>query len=295
VPTDTPKGGGKGLKKRIGPLSAGAWLASLGGAAVVYILFRRYEADKAASAAAGGGTGAGVLTAGGTIPTSGSVGGGGGGAPFSTYAEWLTAAIAAMSSNGLDAGQALDGITSWLGGQCVAQNVYNGIVSAISSTSIGLPPGYASNLPPLTVCNTPAPTPTPTPTPTPAPTPTPTPAPAPAPQAPAVPIFQGLAPWLASAMGMNGESVASYAWDAPLGEFIVLTDKGGIYNVNPNGTPAGGHPFYGSYLGLPAADRQGAARIFNNLVVNSDGTYTITSTGGQSYTFNPSTAALEGV
>jgi hypothetical protein len=286
--------GGKGLKKRVGPLSVGGWLASVGGALALFLLWRRYEADKAGAAAAGGGTGAGVLTAGGTIPTTGNPSTGPAGAPFSTYSGWLTAAIAQMtSSNGIDAGQALNGITDWLSGQCVTQTVYNAIAQTIGNESIGLPPGFGSNIPTLSVCAVPPTNPPPAAPPPAAPPPAAP--PAAAPQTPAVPMFQGLAPWLASAMGLNGETVADYSWDAPLNEFIVLTNKGGIYNVNPNGTPAGGHPFYGSYLGLPAADQQGGPRTFNKLVINNDGTYTITSTGGQSYTFNPSTAALEGV
>ena len=149
-----PSGGSSGLKKRIGPLSVGGWAASLGGALVLYILLRRYEASKAASsAAAGGGTGADVLTAGGTVPTSLSQTGTTGGAPFSSYAGWLTAALAQMtSSSGLDAGTALNAINDWLNGQCVSQQGYTAITSAIASESIGLPPGWGTNLPNLTVC-----------------------------------------------------------------------------------------------------------------------------------------------
>lgn len=153
---ETQSTGGKGLKKRLGPLSLGGWLASLGGAAVVYILFRRYEADKtAASAAAGGGTGAGILTAGGTIPTTGLTSTTAAGAPFSSYAQWLTAAIAQMtSSSGVDAGTALNGITDWLSGQCVTSTQYQAISQTIANESIGLPPGYGSTIPALSVCST---------------------------------------------------------------------------------------------------------------------------------------------
>lgn len=284
--------GGKGLKRRIGPLSLGGWLGSLGGAAVLFILFKRYEADKAGAAAAGGGTGAGILTAGGTVPGSTSQLPNAGGAPFSTYAGWLTAAIAQItSSSGLDAGQALNGITDWLSGQCVDQTQYTAIAQTIGMESIGLPPGFGSNIPQLSVCgntggNNPPPPPPPPPS---AP-----PSPPPPPPAATEPIFGGLSAALSAAMTGNGETVAAHAWDPVLNEFIVLTNKGGIYNVNPSGAPSGG-TFYGSYLGLPAADRMGGPRTFNSLHINSDGTYTIVDTAGESYTFNPGTASLEGV
>lgn len=174
---ESTRGGGKGLKKKMGPLTAGGWLASLGGALVLFILVKRYQADRAmASAAAGGGRGSGILTGGGIIPpgTGGSTLGSGTGAPFSSYSAWLQAAIAQMSSGGLDAGQALDAITTWLGGGCVTQAGYQGIASVISTNSIGLPPGWGTSIPALSVCPIPTagggggPTPTPTPAPKPA-------------------------------------------------------------------------------------------------------------------------------
>lgn len=150
---DTPKGG-KGLKKRLGPLSVGGWAASLGGAAVLYVLLKRYEASKTAAA----GASSSVLTAGGTVPSSETTSTTGNVAPFTNYADWLTAAIAqGTSSSGLDSGQILNGITDWLSGQCVpTSQVYNAIAGLISNTSIGLPPGWGSAVPQLSVCATPA-------------------------------------------------------------------------------------------------------------------------------------------
>lgn len=284
---EAAKGGGKGLKRRLGPLSMGGWLLSLGGAGALFILFKRYEAGRNA-AAAGGGTGAGVLTGGGTIP-AGGVGGSAGNPPFSDYGAWLTAAVAQIASGGgVDSGQALDGIQTWLGGGCVSQRVYNAITqSVISNTSIGLPPGWGTSIPPLTVCAAAAPPPPPPPPPAPAPS-------APAAAAPAPPpVFGGLSGALSSQLTNNGESVASVQWDRVLNEFIVLTNKGGIYNVNAQGQPSGG-TFYGSYLGLPAQDRQGT-RTFNQLRINADGTYTAIATTGESYTFDPGIARLEGL
>lgn len=168
---------GKGLKKKVGPLSVGGWLASVGGALGLFILIKRYQAAKAsAGAAAGGGMGSGILTGGGIIPpgTAGTLPGGGTGAPFSSYSAWLQAAIAQMtSSSGIDSGQALDAITTWLGGGCVTQAGYQAITSVIGTTNIGLPPGWGTAIPALSVCGTPTttggpPPPTPTPTPTPA-------------------------------------------------------------------------------------------------------------------------------
>ena len=179
------EGGGaaKGLKKKAGPLTVGGWLLSVGGALGLYILIRRYQADRAAAnAAAGGGTGAGVLTGGGIIPAGVGQVGSGTGAPFSSYSSWLQAAIAQMtSSGGIDSGQALDAITTWLGGGCVSSAGYQAISGIIGSTNIGLPPGWGTSIPALSVC--------------PAPTSggggsNPPPAPPPAPSAPPVPPAQ---------------------------------------------------------------------------------------------------------
>ena len=92
---------------------------------------------------------------------------------------------------------------------------------------------------------------------------------------------------LATAMANNGESLLGPGqWDAKLNEWIFATNKGGVYNVGPGGGP--GTAFYGSYLGLPAAARQGPTS-FAGFTINPDGTYTLTRSDGANYTFTPTT------
>lgn len=267
---DAPKGGTKGLKRRVGPLSLGGWLLSLGGAAVLYLGFRRYEADKAASAAAGGGTGSGVLTAGGTVPTTGLASTTTTGT-FTDYASWLQAAVSAIASGGgIDSGQALDGIQTWLGGGCVSQKVYNAVTQeVISNTSIGLPPGWGTSIPSLTVCAAPSPPPKTPSTPTPS-TPA-APAPAPNNSNENAPLTAGLI----AMMTNNGEHVISSYFDSADNTMYYLTNKGGVYNI--------GSGFYGSafslgneFVGTPVS-----------ITGNKLGGYTIVNNYGQTYNFGP--------
>jgi hypothetical protein len=271
---DAPKKkSGSGIAKRLGPLPYWGWaLAAVGG----YIGYRYLQARNSAAAASG--------TTGGTLipndiglPASTTATGAG---SFSSISQWTQAMLTYLTGNGVSPADALNGVTSWLNGNCVSQTIYNQLSAGIVSSSVGLPPGY-TNVPTLSVC--PSPTQTPTTT---------NPAPA-TPSAPvaAAPLFQGLDAALQKQLSNNGETVAATAWDSTLNEFVVLTNKGGIYNVNPQGAPSGG-AFYGSYLGLPAADRAtvpGQVRTFTQLIINPDGTYTALDSAGESYTFTPST------
>lgn len=274
-----PKGGGKGLKKRIGPLSAGGWLVSVGGAGVLYLLFRRYEADKAAAGAAGGGTGAGILTAGGTVPTDTSTSPTNtAGSGFTNYASWLQAAVSAISSGGagIDAGQALDGIQSWLGGGCVTQKVYNAITQqVISNSSVGLPPGWGSAIPSLTVCAAAAPPPPPPPGGTPPPPKSTATQAAPPPAPNTSNRNASLSASLISMMTANGEHVVDSYYDQADNTMYYLTNKGGIYNV--------GNGFFGSAFSLGSAFQGQAVAIKGN----SLGGYTIVNNLGETYNFGP--------
>jgi hypothetical protein len=262
----------KGLKRPLGPLTLGGWLLAGGGAVVVWILWRRYEADKAANAAAGGGTGPGLLTgAGGTIPTPGAGTVTGNVAPFSSYSDWLQATVdQIVSGGGIDAGQALDAITTWLGGGCVSKSQYSAISNVLSSTSIGLPPGWGTSIPPLTVCSTATsgsgsgtvPT-----------TPS-TPAPAP-------PTVTGsnenasLTNALIAEMTTNGEHVIDEVFQPTNNTMYYLTNKGGIYTV--------GNGFYGSVFSLGSEFVGTPVKV----TLNSMGGYTIWNQYGQSYNFGP--------
>jgi hypothetical protein len=269
---EEPKG--KGLKRKAGPLTVGGWLLAGGGAFALFLLYRRYEASKVTASAAGGGTGPGILTAGGTIPTTGVTSSTAPGAPFSSYGAWLQAAIAQISSgSGLDAGQALDGITTWLGGGCVTEAAYQAITQVIASNSIGLPPGWGTSIPPLTVCaSSTAVSPPPSP-------PAAPPAPAPAP-APSTNQGASLSSSLISTMTTNGEHVIDTIYDPSTNTQLYLTNKGGVYTV--------GNGFFGSVFSLGSAFVGTPVKI----TLDNRGGYTIWNQYGQSYDFaGPGTGA----
>lgn len=274
-------GKGKGISKKLGPLPYWGWAAVGAGTFIVYRYVKARNAASAANAASGL-TGGSLIPNNIGLPTATNTPAGN----FSSVTSWTQAALAALTSGGMNPADALNAITSFLNGNCVSQAAYNGLGQALNSTSVGLPPGYSA-VPTLSVCPSPAQTPTTT---------NPSPPPA-TPSIPAVPIFSGLSSTLAAQLANNGETIAATQWDAAANEFILLTNKGGIYNVTPQGNPSGG-AFYGSYLGLPAADRAlapGQTRTFTQLIINPDGTYTAVSSTGERYTFNQSIAQLEGV
>ena len=142
------------LKKKVGPLSVGAW-AGVGLAAfgVLYVV-RRRAAAKAAPVAAG-------LSGGGTIPTStgnATTIGNGTGSAYNSTADYLSAIVPIITAaakkqnptakNSLDTAWACTQATRWLmNGQCVGARGYSAIGAAIATT--GLPPGANA---PLTIC-----------------------------------------------------------------------------------------------------------------------------------------------
>lgn len=144
-----------GLKKKIGPLSIGAW-AGVGVATIgVFYVIRRRSAAKAGSAAATG------LTGGGTIPAAGAITstiGSGSGSAYASTADYLAAIVPIISQaakqqnpgarTSLDSAWAYTQATRWLmNGQCVGARGYKAIGAAIATT--GLPPGANA---PLTIC-----------------------------------------------------------------------------------------------------------------------------------------------
>jgi hypothetical protein len=289
------------LKKKYGPLSAVGWGGVILGLGVVYYLYRRYEADAATNAA----NAANTLTGGSTIPageeavtsTSGST------PVWSSFQQWEQALLSAVTSAApatYSATDALNDITDWLNGSCVSQEGYSAIGTALNNPSIGLPPGYGTNLPALSVCSTGSTTTTSTgtgsssgssssgstgTTPT-----TTTPAPVVS-NSPGNP--PNLPAAIAAAMTQAGEVLGGApVWDAAYGEWLFFTNKGGIYNISPSG--AAGPVFNGSYEGLPAADKGpgptgSTSRTFTGLSVNPDGSYTLTDQWGENYTFAPGT------
>ena len=195
---------------------------------------------------------------------------------FQSFGGWQQAAIAAMAGGVLSPADALNGLTSWINGQCVTAKQYNGISSII--TTVGLPPGFSA-VPTLSVCpssgsgggavSPPAP-----------------PSPAPATSAPSSPGNPpNLAQTLIAAMTANGEHLVSGpVWDSVANEWLYLTQKGGVYAIDPTG--GGGSHFYGSGL---SSSLGGAfsGHTAQGITANPNGGYTITDTGGSNYTFGP--------
>ncbi len=285
-------------KKKYGPLTAVGWVAVLGGSILAYVLYKRYEANAAANAAN-------ATTGGSTIPnptaTTTTTGGQGTVAgAFSSFTAWEQAAIAAATQAvpGYSAAQAYNDITDWVNGSCVSSSGYTALSAVINSPSVGLPQGFGTSLPTLSVCPQASTAPPPATTTTAEP-PTAITPPASGPTVVAPPPSTAIGPApnlpaaIAAAMTNAGEVLGGAPqWDANLNEWLFFTNKGGIFNIAPSGVP--GPTFYGSYEGLPAADKGpgptgSTNRTFNGLKVNADGTYTLTDTLGENYTFTPST------
>jgi len=143
-----------GLKKKVGPLSVGGWVAVAGGGVAVLYYLRSRSAAKAAAAAATGTTG------GGTIPTAtgnSTIIGNGTGSQYASVSDYLSAIVPLISAAAqqqnpgkkqLDTAWAYTQATRWLmNGQCVGARGYRAIGAAINTA--GLPPGASS---PLTIC-----------------------------------------------------------------------------------------------------------------------------------------------
>lgn len=147
------KGGG-GLKKKVGPLPIWGWAVAGGGGFLVYRYLRARSAASA-SLAATGTTGGGTT---GTIPagTSGASGTAtsGGAGTFSSITQWQQALLTFLTGNGMTPAQAFTATSRFLNGNCVGKTAYDGISAALVSSSVGLPPGFSSNLPTLSLCAT---------------------------------------------------------------------------------------------------------------------------------------------
>lgn len=76
--------------------------------------------------------------------------------------------------------------------------------------------------------------------------------------------------------GLPGEKIVQIIQSAP-GVGYALTNFGGVET-------AGNAPFWGSYLGLPAAARQGGPRTFRSIQLTPQG-YRLTDTAGETYNF----------
>ena len=135
------------LKKKYGPLTGTGWLLTGGGVAAAWYIYSKIKAGSAASAAAPSS----VLTGSNSIPGGNTVTSATpNGATYSTLSEWENAAIAAMTGSGVAATDAYNNLQAWMGGSCVDSASYSALGSVISSQ--GLPPGFGSTMPILTIC-----------------------------------------------------------------------------------------------------------------------------------------------
>ena len=141
--TAPPKDKSKGKILGMSYLTAGLGAAGL---LLAWYLYRRMQASNAASAAQQS-TG---LVGGNTVP-SGQSQGSSSLPSFSSFSQWEQAALSSMTGPGYSASQALNDLVGWVSGQCVSKQGYTSIGNAIATQ--GLPPGFGTSLPPLTVCS----------------------------------------------------------------------------------------------------------------------------------------------
>ena len=200
--------------------------------------------------------------------------------------------LTALTGSGLSPTDAYNAIQNWINGVCLTTTQYSALGSYINSA--GTPPGYSSSLPPLTVCGNSGSTSGTGSTSSAGSGSGNTTTSSGPPGAP-----PGLPSSLASAMLSNGEHIVGQAWDPVYQDWVYLTNKGGIYNLNATGGQGNG--FMGSIFNLPnnhanwfnAAGQQ--IRQAERITVNPDGSYTITDTNGETYNFTPGVAASLGI
>jgi hypothetical protein len=152
------KGTGKGLSKKVGPLPVWGWGAA-GVSSLLIVRYLRARSSANASVAANGTTGdtltpseesalAALEGAGTTSSATSSF------PNFSSTAQWFEAGLEFLTGNGVDAGDAYNGLNAYLNGNCVSQAAYTAISQMLASTSVGLPPGFSAP-PTLSVCASP--------------------------------------------------------------------------------------------------------------------------------------------
>ncbi len=288
-------------KKKLSPVAIGAIVVAAGG---TYWLIRRHQSQQAAAASNG-------LTGGSTIP-GGGVSGSTPAASPNTLAQWIQQALSTITNAQYSSTAALNDINAWLAGQCVSAQGYTALGGLIGT--LGVPPGY-NTLPQLSVCTAPPPTTTgggswSAPLPGTGGTPTGS-SPLPGdgtggtsttgntaigsvpgtPAGSSSPVstpggVPSLGAGLIAQLTTAGEHIVATAFDPQLngGEYLYLTNLGGVYSQTQQGTPG---QIWGSYLGLTGQTPlpNGQQRQFNGLTVNPDGSYTLTDTNGESYKF----------
>lgn len=292
------------LTKEAGGQPVWAWGAELVGAFIVFRWWKNRQAANAANA----------VTA---IPSSvGPPGAGGGGATGTgvtapqNWAGWLQQALSSATGPGYGPSAAYNDFAQWIQGGCVSSTGFTAIGNAIST--LGLPPGFGSGVPAITVCSSNSTTGTsgggsqpPTGTGSKSPggwsgtiagnfppiTTPPVPGPGPGSSSSAAAkvvyaIGQVVAP---------GEHIVSTATDAAGGQYA-LTNFGGVYTANGAKISS---TLGGSYLGylntlspalqqtnIPKGPGTGLGDFTGgSIVVTSPGHYTLTDNTGHSYAF----------
>ena len=281
--SNAPKKAGSGLSKKVGPLPIWAWVAVVVGSYILYKYIRSRSGASTATASTAGGTvgasnGASSLlgsqgfsinpsgqivdNATGDIVGNGSSGSAGGGSTssLSTAAQWVANAESALQGLGYDQSAVANALQLYSSGQPLDPTSYGIIESAINQ-----------------VGSAPAPFGSPTQTPAGGSAGTPTTPSSTAPQTAPTPSIALPA----------GENFTSAAYNPLSGTWDFLTNLGGLYTLDNNGNPTTAGGFYGTYLSLPAADRQGTRGAFTTITVNSDGGYTEIDSNGEKYKFGP--------
>jgi hypothetical protein len=144
------------LTKKLGPLPRWGWGAVGGGVFLAYFLYKRYESGTTTgttTTSTSGGTSVPIVdvvdstpnaTTGTTTTTTPTA------TSFTNFTEWEQAVIKHLNTLGLSPATSVNAVQSWIRGGCVTQQGYNGLSSAVGA--VGLPPGFGTSLPTLSVC-----------------------------------------------------------------------------------------------------------------------------------------------
>src|ERR1700685_433653 len=144
------------LTKKLGPLPRWGWAAVGGGTLLAYLLYRKYAAGSTTTTTTTTASGStsiptvdlvnstpnastGTTTT--TTPTATS---------YTNFTEWEQAVIKHLNTLGLSPATSVNAVQSWIRGSGGTQQGYTGLSSAVGA--VGLPPGFGTSLPTLSVC-----------------------------------------------------------------------------------------------------------------------------------------------
>ena len=278
------KAGGNVLTHKLGPLPVWGWFAV---GLTMYILYKHFKGSSSNANAA-------TTPAGTLINPDGSLAGSGGAGitgstgtttPVSTTPglDWITQAYQALQNLGYDNGTISDALSKYAAGQPLTPSEFGIVESAFNL--IGAAPSQLGN--PIAAPVNPAGG-------------AGTGTGGGGVSAPAAPTSAGpgagppnLPASLVQLMTAGGEHIVDTEYNPVFNEWTYLTNLGGIYTLNPNGTN-NSTGFFGSIFSTPNANwkvGQTQIRTAQNLRINSNGGYTVVDTAGESYNFGPQSAA----